>query len=29
MAKQDYYKLLDVARTATEADIKKAYRASP
>src|SRR6266850_926204 len=26
MAKQDYYKLLDVARTATEADIKKAYR---
>ena len=26
MAKQDFYKLLDVARTATEADIKKAYR---
>src|SRR5712672_721732 len=26
MAKQDYYKLLDVARTATEEDIKKAYR---
>src|SRR5271154_20451 len=26
MAKQDYYKLLDVSRTATEADIKKAYR---
>src|SRR3981189_2132747 len=26
MAKQDYYKLLDVARGATEADIKKAYR---
>ena len=26
MAKQDYYKLLDVARTATDADIKKAYR---
>src|SRR5216684_3833716 len=26
MAKQDYYKLLDVARSATEADIKKAYR---
>jgi molecular chaperone DnaJ len=26
MAKQDYYKLLDVARTATETDIKKAYR---
>src|SRR5882757_8112711 len=26
MAKQDYYKLLDVARDATEADIKKAYR---
>src|SRR6202795_3970505 len=26
MAKPDYYKLLDVARTATEADIKKAYR---
>src|ERR1700716_209789 len=26
MAKQDYYKLLDVARTATEAEIKKAYR---
>src|SRR5450755_3564161 len=26
MAKQDYYKLLDVTRDATEADIKKAYR---
>ena len=26
MAKQDYYKLLDVARDASEADIKKAYR---
>src|ERR1700674_5431343 len=26
MAKQDYYKLLDVARSATEAEIKKAYR---
>ncbi len=26
MAKQDYYKLLDVPRSATEADIKKAYR---
>src|ERR1700694_1587879 len=26
MAKQDYYKLLDVARNATEVDIKKAYR---
>ncbi len=26
MAKQDYYKLLDVPRNATEADIKKAYR---
>src|ERR1700682_4491679 len=26
MAKQDYYKLLEVTRTATEADIKKAYR---
>jgi molecular chaperone DnaJ len=26
MAKQDFYKLLDVARDATEADIKKAYR---
>ena len=26
MAKQDYYKLLEVARNATEADIKKAYR---
>jgi molecular chaperone DnaJ len=26
MAKQDFYKLLEVARTATEAEIKKAYR---
>jgi molecular chaperone DnaJ len=26
MAKRDYYKILDVARTASEADIKKAYR---
>ncbi|NNM62135.1 MAG: molecular chaperone DnaJ [Steroidobacteraceae bacterium] len=26
MAKQDYYKLLDVPRTATDAEIKKAYR---
>ena len=26
MAKRDYYKVLDLARTATEADIKKAYR---
>ncbi len=26
MAKRDYYKLLDVARDASEADIKKAYR---
>ena len=26
MAKRDYYKVLDVARDATEADIKKAYR---
>jgi molecular chaperone DnaJ len=26
MAKNDYYKVLDVPRTATEADIKKAYR---
>jgi molecular chaperone DnaJ len=26
MAKQDFYKLLDVARDATESDIKKAYR---
>ena len=26
MAKQDYYKLLDVPRNAAEADIKKAYR---
>jgi molecular chaperone DnaJ len=26
MSKRDYYKVLDLARTATEADIKKAYR---
>jgi molecular chaperone DnaJ len=26
MSKRDYYKVLDVARTATESDIKKAYR---
>ncbi len=26
MAKQDYYKLLDLPRNATEADVKKAYR---
>ncbi|HTC51866.1 MAG TPA: molecular chaperone DnaJ [Steroidobacteraceae bacterium] len=26
MAKRDYYKILDVAKTASEADIKKAYR---
>ncbi|MBM4198575.1 MAG: molecular chaperone DnaJ [Gammaproteobacteria bacterium] len=26
MAKRDYYKVLDVAKSATEADIKKAYR---
>jgi len=26
MAKRDYYKVLDVAKNATEADIKKAYR---
>jgi molecular chaperone DnaJ len=26
MAKRDYYKVLDLPRTATEADIKKAYR---
>src|ERR1700685_4705232 len=26
MAKQDYYKVLDLPKTATEAEIKKAYR---
>src|SRR5919109_2424338 len=26
MAKRDYYQVLDVPRTATEADVKKAYR---
>ena len=26
MAKRDYYKVLDVARNASEADMKKAYR---
>src|SRR5688500_19468725 len=26
MTKRDYYKVLDLARTATEAEIKKAYR---
>ncbi len=26
MAKRDYYKLLDVARDASEDDVKKAYR---
>src|SRR3954470_6957567 len=26
MSKLDYYKVLDVPRTATEADVKKAYR---
>src|ERR1700691_181895 len=26
MAKRDYYKVLDLARNSTEADIKKAYR---
>ena len=26
MAKRDYYKVLDLPRTATEAEIKKAYR---
>ena len=26
MAKRDYYQVLDLPRTASEADIKKAYR---
>ena len=26
MSKRDYYKVLDLPRTATEADVKKAYR---
>src|SRR6204780_5757983 len=26
MAKRDYYKILDLARSATEAEVKKAYR---
>jgi len=26
MSKRDYYKVLDVPRTAAEADVKKAYR---
>ncbi|NBX41260.1 MAG: molecular chaperone DnaJ, partial [Gammaproteobacteria bacterium] len=26
MAKRDYYKVLELPRTATEADLKKAYR---
>ena len=26
MSKRDYYKVLDVPRSATEAEIKKAYR---
>ncbi|MEO6186920.1 MAG: DnaJ domain-containing protein, partial [Steroidobacteraceae bacterium] len=26
MAKRDYYQVLDVARDASEADLKKAYR---
>ncbi|TLZ29717.1 MAG: hypothetical protein E6K25_09105, partial [Gammaproteobacteria bacterium] len=26
MPKRDYYKVLDVPKTATEAEIKKAYR---
>jgi len=26
MAKRDYYKVLDLARNASEADIKKSYR---
>ena len=29
MAKQDYYKVLDVPRSATEADIKAPIAASP
>ncbi len=29
MAKRDYYKLLDVARDASEADIKRLTGASP
>ena len=26
MSKRDYYRVLDLPRTATEADVKKAYR---